>query len=68
MKPKENREGIPWWSSGKDSALSLLRARVQSLVRELRSCKPCSVAKKEKKERKQRKSIHAFENFLVGIL
>ena len=37
---------IPWRSSGKDSAFSLLRVQVQSLVRELRSHKPCSVAKK----------------------
>ena len=36
---------IPWWSSGQHSALSLLRVWVQSLVRELRSCKPCCVAK-----------------------
>lgn len=28
--------GLPWWSSGKDSAPSLLKAAVQSLVGELR--------------------------------
>ena len=38
--------GIPWRSSGKDSALSLPRVRVQSLVRELKSHKPRSEAKK----------------------
>ena len=41
--------GIPWWSSGWDSVLSLPRARVQSLVRELRSHKAHRVAKKKKK-------------------
>ena len=35
--------------------LSLPWAWVQSLVGELRSCKPCGVAKKKKKERKKRK-------------
>ena len=42
-------EGIPWQSSGQDSMLSLLKAWVQSLVRELRSHKPCSKVKKKKK-------------------
>ena len=37
--------GIPWWSSGEDSALSLLSLWVRSLVRELRSGKPPSTAK-----------------------
>ena len=32
----------------------MLRAWVQSLIRELRSCKPCSTAKKKKRERKFR--------------
>ena len=32
----KGKKGIPWWSSGKDSRLSLLGAWVQSLVRELR--------------------------------
>ena len=36
--------GIPWQSSGQESALSLLRAGIQSLVGELIS--PCCVAKK----------------------
>ena len=31
--------GIPWWSSGYSFVLSLLRERIQSLVRELSSCK-----------------------------
>ena len=39
--------GIPSWSSGKDSALSLLRAQVQSLVWELRSHKPRRSQKKK---------------------
>ena len=43
---------IPWRSSGEDLALSLTRARVQSLVGELRSHKLHGVAKKKKKERK----------------
>ena len=38
----ENK-GLPWQSSDYDSTLPLLR--VQSLVRELRSCKPSGVAK-----------------------
>ena len=33
---KMSLEGIPWWSSGLDSELSLPRAQVQSLVGELR--------------------------------
>ena len=37
--------GTPWQSSDYDSALSLPRARFQSLVRELRSCKLLSMAK-----------------------
>ena len=38
-------KGVPWWSSGQDSVLSLLWAQVQSLVRELGSWKPCGVVK-----------------------
>jgi len=41
---------IPWWSNDLDSALSLPTAQVQSLVRELRSCKPSRVARKKKKK------------------
>ena len=41
--------GIPWQSSGQDSTLSLQRARVQSLVGELKSHKPCDVAKNNPK-------------------
>ena len=37
--------GIPWWSSGYDSVLSLLRAWFQSLVWKLRSHNPRSMAK-----------------------
>ena len=39
-------EGIPWQSSGYDSMLPLQGAQVQSLVRELRACKPCGQKKK----------------------
>ena len=44
---KANVRGVPWWSSGWDSALSLPGAWVQSLVEELRSCKPCVRANKK---------------------
>ena len=36
-------QGIPWWSSGQATA----RAQVQSLVGDLRYCKPRGVAKKQ---------------------
>ena len=36
-KKKNNGKEIPWQSSGKDSVLSLVRARVRSLVGKLRS-------------------------------
>ena len=42
---KMKRQGIPQWSSGQNSVLSLLRVQVLSLVRELRSHTLCSVAK-----------------------
>ena len=38
--------GLPWRSSGQDSALPLRRARVRSLVRELGSHKLRGMAKK----------------------
>lgn len=43
--------GVPWWSSGKDSTLSLLMVWVRSLIREWRSCKCklCCEAKKKGK-------------------
>ena len=31
------KRGLPWWSSSWNSMLSIQEARVQSLVRELRS-------------------------------
>ena len=40
----------PCCSSSLDAVFSLLRARVQSLVRELRSRKPWGIAKKKKKK------------------
>lgn len=46
---------LTWQSSGYDCLLPLQGARVQSLVRELRSHLPCRVAKK--KERK--KCVHS---------
>ena len=39
--------GIPRWSSGQDSMLSLPRVQVQSLVRERRSCLICLVQPKK---------------------
>ena len=41
-------QGIPWWPSGQDSTLSLLRARVQAPVRKPRSHKLSSIAKNNK--------------------
>lgn len=41
-------QGIPWWPSGQDSTLSLLRARVQPPVRKPRSHKLSSTAKNNK--------------------
>ena len=38
--PRRQEEGLPWWSSGQDSALPMQGTWVQSLVRELRSCVP----------------------------
>ena len=43
---KINMGEIPWWFSGWESLLSLLRSQVQSVVGELRSCKLHSTAKK----------------------
>lgn len=43
--------GVPWWSSGYNSVLLLLRAWIQSLNGELGSCKPCSMAKLKKKKK-----------------
>ena len=45
---KSVEEGVPWWASGQDSALSLLWPWIQSLVREPRSHKTYSAAKKKK--------------------
>ena len=41
----EKGVGIPWWSCGQASVFSLPWAQVQSLVREVRSCKSYGVAK-----------------------
>ena len=40
--------GLPWWSSGEDSARLLQGTKVQSLVEEIRSCMLYGVAKKKK--------------------
>ena len=37
---EESTEGIPWWSGGYESMLSLLRVQVSPLVTELRSHEP----------------------------
>ena len=42
---------MPWGSSGQDSVISLLWAKVPSLAGELGSHKPCSMAKKIFNER-----------------
>ena len=47
------RLGIPWQSSGQDSALSLLRAQVRSLVGELRSHELCGAPTPTKTKRDQ---------------
>jgi len=39
--------GIPWWSSGEDSIISLPRAQIQSLVEEL----PVEVVEEHRKEK-----------------
>ena len=49
---KDSTVGLPWRSSGSDSALPLQGAQVRSLVRELRSHMPCDVAKNLKKRKK----------------
>ena len=46
---KMDIQGIPWWSSGEDSTLSLPRAGVQSLVRELKAQVTRGGQKKRKK-------------------
>ena len=45
---KEKCKGIPWGSNSEDSVLSLWKAQVQSLLREIRSQKLRGEAKKEK--------------------
>lgn len=54
--------GIPWWSSGWDSALSLPRAWAGSLVEGLRSasCHPCSFTKRLS-------LVHAVEIILSNL-
>ena len=58
---KETGEEIPWQTSGEDSAVSLPRAHVQSLVREL---VPTShVAQQKKKKKKIIKINNIFKRF-----
>ena len=51
VKPSEGgeslrlREGLPWWSIGYDSVLSMQGAWVPSLIRELRSIMPPGIKK-----------------------
>ena len=45
---KYMNHGLPWWSSGYDSALPLQGVQVRSLVRELRSHMLRGTAKKKK--------------------
>ena len=62
--------GIPWWSSGQESVLSLPRARVQSLVRELRFHKLRGAAEKKKKECHlvPFMTIHSFSPYILYCL
>ena len=48
---KYSIKGVPWRSSGWDSALSLLRAQVRSLVRDLRSLQTAWRGQKIKKKK-----------------
>ena len=57
---KRSLLGSLWWPSGSDCTLSLLRAQVQSLVRELKSPKPWG----RKTKRKQREG-HCFGPFII---
>ena len=41
------REGLPWWSIGYDSVLSMQGAWVPSLIREMRSIMPPGIKKKK---------------------
>lgn len=41
---KNNGQGFSWHPSGYDSVLTMYGARVQSVLRELRSCKPDDAA------------------------
>ena len=45
-------QGLPWWSCGKDPALSMQGTWVQSLVVELRSHKPNGVCSQKLKKKK----------------
>ena len=47
--------GVPWWSRWQDSELSLTRALVPSLIRELRSYRLYHKAKKKKKRMLKKK-------------
>ena len=48
IQTKAHCKEIPWWSNGWVSTFPLQMAQVQSLVGEIRSCKPCGLAKKNK--------------------
>ena len=57
--------GLPWWSSGEDSAFSLQGAPVRSLVGELGSHVPLGAAKTEKKKKKCK---YKLEKIFVNTL
>ena len=59
--PRRQEEGLPWWSSGQDSALPMQGTWVQSLVRELRSC---MLQPKKKKD----SAWSSRESLLAGLL
>ena len=59
-------QGLSWWSSGWDSVLSLPRAQVPFLVRELRTCKLCSLAKN--KEQKSTSNVSDHQNSSIKRL
>jgi len=60
---KMDIQGIPWWSSGEDSTLSLPRAGVQSLVRELKA----QVTRGGQKNKINKMDIHFIFLSLYGM-
>ena len=60
-------EGIPWKSSGEDSALSLPRVQAQSLVGELRFHRPLSLAGKQKKKTVPCEYVSRSKNIIRAV-